>query len=133
MERPDELRAALAAARDDFGSALTGAMARWEQAPAHGWSPRQVAEHVAAAEIYFATEVCKACGYPGLDLISPSFANANDGLNGFDEAVAKSDGRLKYVSEKDLLMPHEGMGSVADVMMLNVTHLREHAAQIRGV
>jgi hypothetical protein len=132
MPSPDELRAALAAAREDFKSAVAEATARWDQAIGDEWSPRKAAEHVAGAEIYFATEVCKACGYPGLDTMSPSFATANDGLIGFAEATAKSDGRLKYVSEKDLLMPHERMGSVADVMLMNVTHLREHAAQIRG-
>lgn len=61
----------------------------------------------------------------------PEFRDCGRWGCGFAEAAARSNGRLNYVPDKDLLMPHERMGSVADVTLLNVTHLREHTAQIR--
>lgn len=138
MPTPDELRADIAAARADFQSALEGASASWEKAPAPGaegedaWSPRQAAEHAIGADLYFASEVCGACGYPGLELSRLSLATPAEAITSFAEASAKSDGRLKYVSENDLTMQHKSMGSVADVMALSASHLRDHAAQIRA-
>jgi hypothetical protein len=138
MPTPDELRAKIATARQDFQSALEGAGAGWETKPtgdAEGedaWSPRQVAEHAIGADLYFASEVCGACGYPGLELSRLSLATPADAITAFAEASAKSDGRLKYVSENDLTMQHKSMGSVADVMAIAASHLQEHAAQIRA-
>lgn len=138
MPTPDELRAGIASARTDFQSALEGASASWEKAPAAGaegedaWSPRKAAEHAIGADLYFASEICGACGYPGLELSRLSLPTSAEALTAFSEASAKADGRLKYVSENDLTMQHKSMGSVADVMALSASHLRDHAAQIRA-
>jgi hypothetical protein len=91
-----------------------------------------VAEHAIGADLYFASEVCGACGYPGLELSRLSLATPAEAITAFAEAAAKSDGRLKYVSENDLTMQHKSMGSVADVMAIAASHLQEHAAQIRA-
>lgn len=139
MSTPDELRADLASARQEFRSALAGAGDTWEKAPpspAEGedsWSPRQVAEHAIGADMYFASEICAACGYPGLELSRLSLPTSEEALTALDEAAAKSDGRLKYVSEKDLTMKHEQMGLVSDVMAISASHLRDHAQQIQAV
>jgi hypothetical protein len=139
MPTPDGLRAGIASARQDFQSALEGAGASWETKPASGaegeesWTPRQVAEHAIGADVYFASEICSACGYPGLELSRLSLPTPADALTAFAEASAKSDGRLKYVSENDLTMKHEKLGLVSDIMAMSVSHLRDHAAQIRAV
>jgi len=137
MPTPDELRTDIASARQDFHSALEGAGAAWETKPgaAEGedaWSPRQVAEHAIGADLYFASEVCGACGYPGLELSRLSLPTAAEAVTAFTDASAKSDGRLKYVSENDLTAQHKSMGSVADLMAIAAGHLRDHAAQIRA-
>lgn len=139
MPTPDELRADLAAAREEFQSALAGAGDTWEKVPPSptegedSWSPRQVAEHAIGADVYFASEICGACGYPGLELAPLSLASPAEALTALDEAAAKSDGRLKYVSDKDLTMQHKSMGSVADVMAISASHFRDHAQQIQTV
>lgn len=139
MPTPDELRFDIASARNEFQSALESAGPVWEKKPDDGsegedsWSPRQVAEHAIGADLYFASEVCSACGYPGLELSRLTLPTSEDALAAFLEASQRSDGRLKYVSENDLTMQHEKMGSVADIMAVAAGHLRDHAAQIRSV
>ncbi len=88
-----------------------------------------MAEHVIPYEGWFASEVCAACGYPGIEPIAGPFATPHEAISAFDAACSKADGRLKYVTEKDLAMPHGRFGTVAGVMERNARHLWEHAAQ----
>jgi hypothetical protein len=136
MPTPDELRAAIAEGRDELRAAIRDAAKRWESpvAAADGeerWTARQAAEHAIGAEVYFATQVCVACGYPGLEPASASYGSAEEALQGLQEVAARSDGRLKYVTDKDLVMTHEQWGDVTNLLSYNAIHLREHAAQIR--
>jgi hypothetical protein len=111
----------------------------WEKKPAEAaegedaWSPRQVAEHAIPSEIWWASEVCIACGYPGLEPIEGNYPTAEAALEAFEAASAKADGRLKYVSDTDLEKVHERMGPVSRVMELNIDHLDGHAKQIQAV
>jgi hypothetical protein len=82
--------------------------------------------------VFFASQVCAACGYPGLDAWPADYESPSAALEGLEAAAAKADGRLKYVTETDLPMKHEQMGTVVDIMTLNANHLKEHAAQIAG-
>jgi hypothetical protein len=133
MATPDELRAAIAAARIDFVAALESAGDRWDRPSGDpGRTNRQVAEHAAQGEIYLASEVCSACGYPGLDRWEASYPTVADAVAGFGEAAKKSDGRLKYVSDNDLTMVHQHWGTVAGIMEYNITHLKEHGDQLRA-
>jgi uncharacterized damage-inducible protein DinB len=137
MATPDELRAALEEARKEFRTALPEVDGAWEQQPASGegeeaWSPRQVAQHVVAAEAYFTTAVCTACGYPGVDQVNPDYANATAALSAFDEVVEMCNKKLKYVTETDLEKTHERWGNVEQIMQINAGHLRDHAAQMRA-
>lgn len=138
MATPDELRAAIAEGREELRNAIREAGAKWEQKPAAGegeeaWSPRQAAEHAISADLFFASHICVCCGYPGLDLQQLSFATPEEALAGFDEVIEKADGRLKYVTEKDLAAKSERFNTdVAGVMGVNAHHLKDHAAQIRN-
>ena len=76
--------------------------------------------------------VCSACGYPGLDSVTASYAAPADALAAFDEVSERCDGRLKHVTDTDLAIQHERFGTVADLMAMNAHHLEEHAAQIRN-
>lgn len=136
MATPDELRADLAAAREEFRSAVTAAAGAWDAKPAAGegedaWSARQAAEHAIAAEAFFTTAICEACGYPGVERVTPSYPAAADALEGHTTVVEMCDKKLRYVTEKDLEMKHERWGTVADLLALCAHHLRDHAAQIR--
>lgn len=136
MPTPDELRTAIAEGRQAFRDALSAAAAGWERQPGgtgeEAWSARQVAEHVIPAEAFFTTAVCKACGYPGVDRVTGSYATAQDAIKHFDEVVEMCNKKLKYVSETDLEKKHERLGTSADVMAMNANHLVEHAAQVRA-
>jgi hypothetical protein len=130
MPTPGELRAAIAEGRELLRSSIAAAAARWDSGAGDGWSPRKTAEHAIASEVFFASQVCAACGYPGLDPWPAQYATSAEALQGLADAGAKADGRLKYVTETDLPMKHERMGTVTEIMELNASHLREHAGQI---
>jgi hypothetical protein len=137
MATPDELRADLGEARKDFAAALREAGEAWEREPASGegeaaWSPRQAAEHCIAADVMYASAVCLACGYPGLERLEASYASADDAGIGLEQASAVADGRLKYVTEKDLAMKNQRGYSVEDMIRASANHFRDHAAQIRA-
>jgi hypothetical protein len=132
MPTPDELRSSIAEARELLRTSIAATGDRWESTASDDWTPRKAAEHAIAAEVYFATEVCAACGYPGLDPWPASYPTAADALQGLADASAKADGRLKYVTETDLPHKHKTWGDVSGIMQYNATHLREHAAQIAG-
>src|SRR6185312_1800227 len=85
MPSPDELRAHIAEGRAALKSAIQTSGDRWEQTiPGDDWSPRKAAEHAIGAEVYFASEVCSACGYPGLDPWTGSYATPADAIAGLD-------------------------------------------------
>jgi hypothetical protein len=137
MPTPDELRADLAAARREFEDAVRAAGDAWERKPSSGegedaWSPRQAAEHCIGADVAYATAVCVACGYPGLERWQGSYETPEAALEGFAQARALSEGRLKYVTDKDLLMKNERGYSVEQIMAASAQHFRDHAAQIRA-
>ncbi len=137
MATPDELREQLAAARAEFRSALEQVGDAWEKQPAGGgegeesWSPRQAAEHAIGTETFFATAVCKACGYPGVDKVDTNYPTAQDALKAFDEVVEMCNKKLKHISEGDLQQTHERFGKVEDLLNMNINHMREHAAQMK--
>jgi hypothetical protein len=137
MATSDQLRAELAAARTELADALKTAGAAWERAPPSGegeaaWSPRQAAEHVIGGDIMYASAVCIACGYPGLERQQFSFESAEDALTGMQEASAIADGRLKYVTETDLEKTNQRGATVEQIMQASAAHFRDHAAQIRA-
>ena len=136
MATPDELRAELAAARAEFAAALKDATDGWERTPESGdgeaaWSARQAAEHTIGADVLYASAVCVACGYPGLDRIQPSYTTAAEAEAGLREASALADGRLKYVTAKDLEATNQRGNTVEDMIRANAAHFRDHATQIR--
>jgi len=137
MARADELRAELARARDELGQALRAAGGNWERKPASGegeaaWSARQAAEHAIPVEVTYTSAICAACGYPGLERMQASYPTAASAEEGLVQAVELSNGKIKYVTEKDLAMSHERLGPVEGIMRQMIGHLRDHAAQIRA-
>jgi hypothetical protein len=140
MATPDELRTEIATARDALRAALQSASpTTWEQQPigsADGedsWSPRQAAEHVIGAEIYFTNLVCKACGYPGPDSPfeggEPSFDTVDAARAAFDDAVVAADSKIKYITATDLAIARDE-GTVESLVAFWPEHTREHALQI---
>lgn len=139
MATPDELRAAIAAGRVVFRSALESAGTKWEKKPTtvpegeEPWTPREVVEHVAYAEIRIAAGICVMAGYPGKEAEKPSYPALADAIKGVDEAAAWSDGRLKYVTAEDLVKGNDRGMTVQGMMEILAKHFHDHAAQIRAV
>lgn len=140
MATPDELRASIAEAHAAFRAALEGAAGCWETAPESGdgeaaWSPRQVAEHAIPTEVFFASAVCDACGYPGVKWEgSRSYASAAEAVEAFDAAIGIANGRLKYVTETDLpkKKDDEKARTAQQWMELSAYHMNDHANQLRA-
>ena len=152
MATPDELRAAIADARQELQQALGAASDSWELQPTQSedeepWTVRQTAEHTVESELVFANEVCRSCGYPGPEnpfAESPltfvrgrlpddiQLANAAGAQDAFETAVAAADSKIKYVTETDLEMKNEHFGTVGELMDRWSRHLQRHAAQIRS-
>ena len=132
MTTPDELRATLNEARDLIREAILGAEMGWRRSPAgEEWSAQQTAEHVIQLEAFFTTEICKACGYPGLESVAPDCASSTEAIDEFDAAVSRCNDKLKYLTQEDLAKTHERFGTVEELLGMNTTHLVEHAGQIR--
>ena len=115
---------------------MQGAADAWDRAPTSGegeeaWSPRRAAEHCIASDVGYASAVCVACGYPGLERFQASYASPAEAAEGLARASALSDGRLKYVTDKDLAMMNERGYSVEAMIKANADHFRDHARQIR--
>lgn len=140
MSTPDELRAKIAEGRAAFRAALEAATGCWEVAPESGegeaaWSPRQVAEHAIPTEVYFASALCEACGYPGVQWEgSRSYATSAEAVDAFDAAVAIANGRLKYVTETDLpkKKADEKARTAQQWMEISAYHMNDHANQLRA-
>ena len=143
MPTADELRASVAAARTVLRTAIAASADNWETPKGAaadgeaGWSPRQVAEHVIPSEIMFAGGICAACGYDGP--ANPiegeaSFATAADALAALDAVTAAAESKVNYVQDEELgkSAGGEGMAAVpvAGLMVMDVWHLADHAAQM---
>lgn len=148
MPTPDELRAEIAVARDEMRAALSGAAGTWTNRGADdAWAPNEIAAHATAAEIRFASMICKACGYPGPEnpfdmagagpgayppaLVQESIERA---LETFNQAVDLADAKVHYIQAHELekKVAVEALGDVGNLLALWPTHLREHAAQIEA-
>ena len=152
MATPDELRVAIADARQELKQAFVAASDGWERQSAQSedeepWTVRQTAEHAVESELVFANEVCTSCGYPGPEnpfTQSPltfirghlpeeiQLANARGAEDALEKAVAAADAKMKYVTETDLAMKNEHFGTVGELMERWTRHLQRHAAQIRS-
>ncbi len=140
MATPKELRAAIVEARADFQAALHEAHDAWERKPQGGegedaWSPRQVAEHVLGAELFFASNIAQACGAPALERRTPDVATPAAAAASATRFAAACDEILRHVSQDDLAKTRElriGTLSVEQMMDLLASHARDHAQQIRA-
>ncbi len=142
MPNADELRTSVAAARTVLRTAITASADNWETPKGTaddgeaGWSPRQVAEHVIPSELMFANGICAACGYDGPEnpLSDTSFASAADALAALDAVAAAADSKVNYVQDEELgkSAGGEGMAAVpvAGLMVMDMWHLADHAAQM---
>ena len=138
MPTPDELRAEIASALEQLRASIEGAAGDgWERQPATGegeesWSPRRVAEHALAVEVGYTSAICVACGYPGLERISPSYESAAEALAGLESVRELCHSKTRYVTPEDLLHPHQRLGNVEGILRERAAHLRDHAQQIRA-
>jgi hypothetical protein len=116
----------------------------WEVAPASGegedaWSPRQVAEHVAAAPIFFASGIAKAVSANGPIPTRASLADTAAALSATDSAQRGLNSVLGQLRDSDLDREVElgrlGKMTVTQVLEIAASHYVDHAgqlAQLRG-
>ena len=139
MATRKELRAEIADARAMLQRAIVESAGNWEtpgpgQEGEEAWSARQAIEHCAGAEVFFASAISEACGYPPLELKRESFATAGDAAEHFSRAAAKADGILQHVTDEDLAKKVDedkrlGGMTVEQIMALSAHHARDHANQ----
>jgi uncharacterized damage-inducible protein DinB len=138
MSRRKELRAQITDARAKAHRALVEVGGGWEK-PGAGtegeaaWSARQAVEHLAAAEVFFASVISVACGYPALDLERYSFETPAEAAEQYARATAKADSILQHVTDDDLAKDvkdgrMQGM-TVEQLLALTASHTAEHAEQ----
>lgn len=144
MAEPDQLRRAIAEARDELRAAIGEVQGYWETKPAGGegedaWSPRQVAEHVTGAEAYFGRGVALACdaeapSRPVIDATTPAAAIAS-----LERVAATTDELLGHVTRADLGKTYDmrrgdvsAAMTVEQMMEIMAGHARDHAQQIRA-
>lgn len=139
MATRKELRAGITDARAAVQRAIVEAAQVWDRPgppEAEGeeaWSSRQAIEHTADAEVFFASRISTACGYPELEMQRHEFATAADAAEGYARATAKTDGVIQHVSDEDLPRKLEegrlsGM-SVEAILELTAHHAHDHARQ----
>ena len=142
MASPKELRQAIVEARADLQAAFHDAHDAWEKKPAgaqegeDAWSPRQVAEHVIGAEVFFASGISQACGAPKLDRPPIDVSTPAAAAASLTRCGAIADNVLRHVSEGDLAKTtqmRQGEMSVEQMMALVARHGHGHAEQIRAV
>ena len=140
MASPKELRAALVEARADLQAAFHEAHDAWERRPQGGegeeaWSPRQVAEHVIGAELYFASNIAQACGAPALELSRPDCSTPAMAAASLTRNAATADNILRHVTEGDLTKSRRlrtGEATVEQMLQRMASHAHDHANQIRA-
>jgi hypothetical protein len=137
---PRELRAAVVEGRAALQAVLHEAHHAWEKQPPHAegaevWSPRQVAQHVIGAELYFASGISQACGAPAIEMQRPDVSSPAAAAASLTRYAATCDNVLRHVSEGDLAKTHtmrQGELTVQRMMEILASHLHDHAGQIRA-
>ncbi|MEP7214771.1 MAG: DinB family protein [Anaerolineaceae bacterium] len=112
----------------------------WEAKPAAGegeeaWSARQVAEHIAGANLFFGAGVAGAIGVtpPGLERVA--LASAADATAKTAETHAAFAGVAAKVSDSQLAMEHEfprlGKQTIGGILDIVAHHYEDHANQLK--
>jgi hypothetical protein len=137
MASADELRAAIAAQRAALRESIQAAAGKWTESPGgDAWSAKQIAEHAIGADVYFANIVSKAMlGKPG-EFERKEMASSEEALARSEEAAAVADKVLRYVEDRDLVKPTEGVPgekqTIEAAMIEASSHLAEHAAELKS-
>ena len=138
---PKEARAAIVENRALLQAALHGAATNWERKPEAGagedaWSPKQTAEHLIDAELFFTSAIAQACGAPALERPKLEVAAPADAAATATRVGATCDNILRHVSDGDLPKTWElrglGVKSVAEMLAIMNSHAQDHVSQIKA-
>ena len=140
MPTPKELHQAIIEGRAGLQSAFHDAHGAWGRKPQGGegedaWSPRQVAEHVIGAEIFFASSIAQACGAPALDRPSIDASTPAAAAASLTRTSAIADNIFRRVTESDFPKTQQtrvGELTVERLMEIAASHGQDHANQIRA-
>lgn len=131
MATPDETRADIAAAREEFRAALAGAADGWDERPeGDEWTRREIAEHAIAVDFRFADRAARIAGGERVERDDPALATAAEALAAFAGSSAHSDAAWGRLGEEQLREELRPDMTAARLMELVGSHLREHASQI---
>ncbi|MEX1022786.1 MAG: DinB family protein [Dehalococcoidia bacterium] len=137
MASAEELRNQISQNRAGLREALQGADGKWEQAPGgEEWTPKQIAEHVVGAEVYFANKVSEAMQGKKAEFERQEIASSADALTRLEVASAIADKTYRYVEDRDLTKaaepPTDTFPKNIEGLLANAAHhLQEHAEQLR--
>ncbi len=130
----DELRRRIEDARAEFRRALEAASTAWEVRPGpDAWAPRQIAEHVMAAELGYAGAVASALSlerpaWETFELLSSAQARATH-----ERVAATSSAIMALLGDADLVRQTPSDATVLEVLEKAPFHLVEHAEEIRAI
>jgi hypothetical protein len=136
-----ELKQGVTEAYATYLSQLKEAGAVWEQKPAtsaegeDAWCARQVAEHIASANLYFANGIARIIGAEGPAMQQPQLASVDEAVSATESAQAGFMGVVEKLSEEQLAIevehPRFGKQTPAGLIGIVTYHLGDHANQLK--
>ena len=136
-----ELRAELEAAHGAYMAELKQAGPVWETKPAAGgegeeaWSARQVAEHIAGANLFFGAGVAQSIGVAAPAMARAELATAADAAAKTTETYATLAGVVAQVKDAQLGMeidhPRLGKQTLGGIIGVSIYHYTDHANQLK--
>lgn len=136
-----ELKQGVAEAYGSYLSQLKESGAVWEQKPAsagegeEAWCARQVAEHIASANLYFANGIARIIGAEGPAMQQPQLASVEEAVTATEAAQAGFMGVVEKLGEDQLGIevehPRFGKQTPAAIISLVTHHLGDHANQLK--
>ncbi len=136
-----ELKQGVTEAYGNYLSQLKESGSVWEQKPAaagegeEAWSARQVAEHIASANLYFANGIARIIGAEGPAMQQPQLASVDEAVGATESAQAGFMGVVEKLTPEQLAIevehPRFGKQTPAAIISLVTHHLGDHANQLK--
>ncbi|MCZ2110187.1 MAG: DinB family protein [Dehalococcoidia bacterium] len=136
-----ELKQDVSAAYATYLAELKASGPVWEQKPAaagegeEAWCARQVAEHIASANLYFANGIARIVGAEGPAIQQPQLPSVDEAVVATEAAQAGFMGVVNGLSDDQLAIeiehPRFGKQTPGGMVAMVAYHLGDHANQLR--
>lgn len=143
QETVSSITAGLGSAFNTYMSELEAAGPHWERKPegsAEGeaaWSARQVAEHIASTEPFFATRIAAAFGITAPEVVPGSFDTSEKAVASTNVSHQALVSVVSSLSDEQLAQEIEigplGRRPMTGVLGMAIHHLNDHANQLKSL